>query len=183
MAEQKQTKVLIKNVRASYAHVFEPQAINEGDEPKYNTSLIVSKDDTESVNKINKAIANAAENGKEKFGGKVPANLKKPLRDGDIDREDDEAYENAYFLNANTKRKPQVLDMDGQRTDDPDDVYSGCYIHVTVNFYPFAVNGNKGVACGLGNIMKAADGEPLGGGGAKAEDDFAELLSDDDFLN
>ena len=103
------------------------------------------------------------------------------MRDGDEEREDDEAYQNAYFLNANTKRKPQVLNMDGKRTDDPEDVYSGCYLHATVNFYPFAVSGNKGVACGLGNLMKAADGEPLGGGGAKAEDEFAEFLTDDDF--
>jgi len=181
MAEQKQTKVMVKKARASYAHIFEPQAINEGDEPKYNISLIISKDDTETIDKINQAVENAKENGKEKFGGKIPKNLKTPLRDGDEEREDDEAYQNAYFLNANTKRKPQVLDMDGRRTDDPEDVYSGCYIHATVNFYPFAVSGNKGVACGLGNIMKAADGEPLGGGGAKAEDDFAEFLTDDEF--
>lgn len=181
MAEQKQTKVMIKNARASYAHVFEPQAINEGDEPKYNISLIISKYDTETIDKINKAVENAKENGKEKFGGKIPKSLKTPLRDGDEEREDDEAYQNAYFLNANTKRKPQVLNMDGKRTDDPEDVYSGCYLHATVNFYPFAVSGNKGVACGLGNLMKAADGEPLGGGGAKAEDEFAEFLTDDDF--
>lgn len=178
MAEQKQTRVMVQ-ARASYAHIFEPHAVNEGDDEKYNVSLIISKDDEKSLNSINKAIENAKENGKEKFGGKIPANLKTPLRDGDVDREDDDAYENAYFINANTKRKPQVLDMQGQRTDDPDDVYSGCYIRVTVNFYPFAVSGNKGIACGLGNIMKAKDGEPLSGGGAKAEDEFAEFIDFD----
>lgn len=144
MAQQKlQTKVMIKKARASYAHVFEPQAINEGDEPKYNISLIISKDDTETIDKINKAVGNAKENGKEKFGGKIPKSLKTPLRDGDEEREDDEAYQNAYFLNANTKRKPQVLDMDGRRTDDPEDVYSGCYIHATVNFYPLQYQATK----------------------------------------
>lgn len=183
MAEQLKTRVMVY-ARASYAHIFEPQAINEGDEPKYNVSLIIDKNDEKSINNINKAIENAKQNGKEKFGGKIPANLSTPLRDGDTDREDDEAYQNAYFLNAKTKRKPQVLDMDGQRTDDPDEVYSGCYIRVTVNFYPYVVSGSKGIACGLGNIMKAKDGEPLAGGGAKAEDEFAEFIDlDNDSLD
>lgn len=179
MAEQLKTRIMIKNARASYANIFQAKAINEGDDEKYSISLIIPKDDEKTIANINKAIENAKEVGKEKFGGKIPKNLKTPLRDGDDEREDDEAYQGCYFMNATTKRKPQVLDTVGQRTDDPDEVYSGCYIHITVNFYAFAVSGNKGIACGLGNIMKAKDGEPLSGGGAKAEDEFAEFINFD----
>ncbi|NQD97629.1 DUF2815 family protein [Staphylococcus xylosus] len=183
MAEQKQTKVMVKNARASYANVFEAQSINEGDEPKYNISIIIPKTEKETIDKINKAIDKATQVGvSEKFGGKKPANVRNPLRDGDVEREGDKAYENAYFINAKSKRKPQIMDKEnGVYINDPEQFYSGCYMHVTVNFYPYAVSGSKGIACGLINILKIADGEPLGGGGAKAEDDFAEFLTDSDF--
>lgn len=62
-------------------------------------------------------------------------------------------------------------------------MYSGVFVRVTLNFYAFNVNGNCGVACGLGNIQKIADGEPLGGR-SSAKDDFEALDTDeDDFLN
>ena len=60
------------------------------------------------------------------------------------------------------------------------EVYSGCYARVSVNFYAFNSNGNRGIACGLGNIQKVRDGEPLGGR-SSAADDFATDV-DDDFL-
>lgn len=179
MAEQKKTRILLKNVRLSYANIFEPKAMNEGDDPKYSVSLIIDKNDENNIKKIKQAIENAKANGKaEKFGGKVPANLRTPLRDGDTDREDDDAYNNAYFLNANSKQAPEVIDQRKLPATDAD-VYSGCYAHVTVNFYPYAVSGNKGIAVGLGNIMKAKDGERLSGG-ASAESDFADIDAEDD---
>ena len=46
------------------------------------------------------------------------------------------------------------------------------YARVTVNFFPYDNAGSKGVACGLGNVMKTRDGEPLSGG-ASAASDFA----------
>lgn len=43
---------------------------------------------------------------------------------------------------------------------------------------------NKGIACGLGNIQKIRDGEPLGGGHVSAEEDFAAFsTANEDFLN
>lgn len=63
------------------------------------------------------------------------------------------------------------------------DVYSGCYARVSLNFYAFNTNGNKGIACGLGNIQKVDDGERLGGGASAEEDfDFEEVDAEDDFL-
>ena len=85
------------------------------------------------------------------------------MRDGDIEREDDEAYANAFFLNANSYQAPQIVDRSVQPILDKSEVYSGCYARVSLSFYAYNSNGNKGVACGLGNIQKLADGEPLGG--------------------
>lgn len=176
------TKVVTGIVRLSYANVWEPKSINGGAE-KYSVSLIISKSDTKTIADINAAVNAAIEEGKGKFGGKVPnrAALKLPLRDGDIDRPEDESYADSYFVNANSTTAPQIVDRLVQPILDRSEVYSGVYARVSVNFYAFNSNGNKGIACGLGNIQKIRDGEPLGGR-SNAEDDFATDV-DDDFLS
>lgn len=174
----KETKVIVPG-RLSYANVWEPQSIN-GSEPKYSVSVIIPKSDKATIQKIQQAVEQAKQEAISKFGGKIPANLKLPLRDGDIDRPDDEAYANSFFINCNSKQKPQVVDQQVQPILDQAEVYSGCYGRVSVTFYGFNSNGNRGVAAGLGNIQKLKDGEPLGGR-VRAEDEF-DTLDDDDFL-
>lgn len=181
-AKRTGTKVTTGKVRLSYAHLFEPHAI-DGNEPKYSVSVIIPKSDKETLQAIKEAVAEAKEQGKAKFGGKIPANLKTPLRDGDVEREDDEAYAGCYFLNANSKNKPGVVDINVQPVLDATEVYSGCYARLTINFYAYSASGNKGIAAGLGNVQKLEDGEPLGGF-TRAEDDFDSLESaEDNFLD
>lgn len=182
MANQKNTtKVVTGVVRLSYANIWDPTSINGGT-PKYGVSLIISKNDEKTLAAINAAIDNAIKDGIAKFGGKIPnkATLKLPLRDGDTERED-EAYKNAYFINANSTTAPQIVDRSVQPILDRSEVYSGCYARVSINFYAFNSNGNRGVACGLGNIQKVKDGEPLGGKSSAADDFSTE--QDDDFLS
>jgi len=176
------TKVITGIVRLSYANVWEPKSINGGAE-KFSVSLIIPKSDVKTLSAINGAIDAAIEEGKGKFGGKVPnkAAIKLPLRDGDIDRPDDEAYADSYFINANSNTAPQVVDKNVNPILDRSEVYSGIYARVSINFYAFNSNGNKGIACGLGNIQKIRDGEPLGGR-TNAADDFSTDV-DDDFLS
>lgn len=180
-AKRTGTKVTTGKVRLSYAHLFEPHAI-EGNEAKYSVSVIISKSDKETLQAIKDAVNEAKEQGKGKWGGKVPPNLKTPLRDGDVERPDDEAYANCYFLNASSKNKPGVVDQYVHDVLDATEVYSGCYGRLTLNFYPFSASGNKGIAAGLGNVQKLEDGEPLGGF-TRAEDDFEAVeTAEDDFL-
>lgn len=171
------------NTRWSYANVWEPKAINDGT-PKYSVSLIIPKSDTATIKKIEAAIEAAYKEGEAKLKGNgrsVPALsvLKTPLRDGDAERPDDEAYANAYFVNANSATAPGIVDADRQPIIDRSEVYSGVYGRASINFYAFNSNGNKGIACGLNNLQKLRDGEPLGGK-SRAEDDFAE--EGEDFL-
>ena len=175
------TKVVTSVVRLSYANVWEPKSINGGAE-KYSVSLIIPKSDTKTLTAIQKAIDAAIEEGRGKFGGKIPNKsvLKLPLRDGDIDRPDDEAYANCYFVNANSSTAPGIVDADCNPILDRSEVYSGVYGRASINFYAFNSNGNRGIACGLNNLQKVRDGEPLGGK-TSAEDDFA-TDNDDDFL-
>lgn len=193
-----ETKVITGVVRLSYANIWVPKSIDGGDE-KYSCSILIPKDDKETLRKIKAAIEAAKEQGKALWGGKIPAKLHTPLRDGDEERPDDEAYAGHYFFNASSKNKPGIAKPIGKGADgrvkfqeitDTTEVYSGCYAKVSVNFYPFNVNGNRGVAAGLNNIVKVQDGEPLGGGRGNIHDEFAnedfddvvDISDDDDFL-
>ena len=175
---QNPTKVITGiNTRWSYANVWDPKAI-DGGKPKYSVSLIIPKDDTATIDKIKAAIQAAYEEGQSKLKGNgksVPplAAIKNPLRDGDIEKPDDEAYAGCYFVNANSSTAPGVVDADRQPIIERSEVYSGVYA--------FNVNGNRGIACGLNNLQKIRDGEPLGGK-SSAESDFA-TDDDDDFLS
>lgn len=170
--EQLSTKVITGKVRLSYLHVWEAVAINGEGDPKFSASLIIPKSDKKTLKEIEKAVNNAKENGKaSKFGGKIPATLKLPLRDGDEERPDDPVYAGSYFLNASAKTKPGLVDIDRKPILDQDELYSGCFGIASITFYPFNTSGNKGIACGLNHIMKVSDGEPLGGR-STAEADF-----------
>ena len=173
--------------RISFANIWEPKSIN-GSEEKYSVSCLIRKTDKATLDRLQKAIDAAIEDGKtRKWGGKIPPNLKMPLRDGDNDRPDAENYKGVMFINATSKDAPQVVDRRKNPIIDPMQVYSGCYCNVSVNLYAFNANGNRGVACGLGNIQFVSDGERLSGR-ATADADFDDLgdgdFGDDmDFLN
>lgn len=176
------TKVVTGKVRFSYVNVFEPTAMDDNATPKYNICIIIPKSDTATVDKINKAIEAAKQAGKAKLAdknGKIPANIKTPLRDGDIDRADDPAFENSWFINANTLRKPSVVDRDLNPIMQREDFYSGCYGRASINFYAFNVS-SKGIAAGLNNLQKLEDGEPLAGGSTADEDFGGENAWDDE---
>ena len=169
----------------SYLIAWDPKSINGGT-PKYSVSLIIPKSDTATVNKITAAIQAAYEEGESKLKGNgksVPAlsTIKTPLRDGDLERPDDAAYANSYFVNANSNTAPGVVDANRQPIIERSELYSGVIGRASINFYAFNSNGNRGIACGLNNLQKLRDGQPLGGK-SRAEEDFA-TEDDDDFLS
>ena len=171
--------------RLSYANLWEPKSINGG-APKYSVSIIIPKSDTRTIAKIKAAIEAAYREGETKLKGNgktVPAlpALKTPLRDGDAERPDDEAYAGSYFINANSGTAPGIVDSACETIFERSQIYSGVYARASVNFFAFNSNGNKGIACGLNNIQKLRDGDPLGGK-SRAEDDFA-TDDDDNFLS
>lgn len=173
-----------KDTRWSYANVWEPKSIN-GSAPKFSVSLIIPKSDTVTVKKIQAAIQAAYDEGQGKLKGNgrsVPplAAIKNPLRDGDTERPDDPDYAGCYFVNANSATAPGIVDADCNPIMSRSEVYSGVYGRASINFYAFNSNGNKGIACGLNNLQKFRDGEPLGGKSSAASD-FA-TDADEDFL-
>lgn len=163
-------KVVTGKARLSYVNVFVPRSQDGGDE-KYSVCVIIPKTDTVTLDKIKAAIAEATTEGKtKKWNGKTPANLKTPLRDGDEERDDKPEFANSYFFNASTKNKPKVFDIDKEEIIDKDDMYSGCFAKVSVNFFAYDTSGSRGIAAGLNAILKVADGDRLSGGGGSIKD-------------
>jgi len=175
------TKVITGKVRFSYVNVFKGRAFQPGQEEKFSICLLIPKNDKDTLTKIKAAVEAARKEGiANKWGGKLPANLKLPLRDGDAERaEEAEEYEGMFFVNANSNQKPGIIDNFRNEILDPTEVYSGCYGRASINFFPYNSNGSKGVAVGLNNIQKLSDGEPLGGARASAENDFGDDYADD----
>lgn len=169
------TKVVTGKVRFCYVNVFEPTSMTEEGQKKYNICILIPKSDTKTIDAVKKAIDAAKQEGKAKLAnknGSLPADaaLKLPLRDGDVERPDDPAYAGMMFINANSSRKPSIVDRNLQPIMSQDEFYSGCYGRASIVFYAFNVQA-KGIAAGLNNLQKLEDGEMLAGG-SSAEDDF-----------
>lgn len=155
-------RIVTGKARLSYPALFKARAF-AGQEPKYSAVLLIPKSDTKTCNAIMQAIEQTKQDAKDKWKGRIPANLKSPLRDGDTERPDSPEYKGMYFINASSKNPVKVYDRDGSDIIDPNDVYAGCYVRADINFYGFSVSGNNGIAAGLNSVMKWADGERLGG--------------------
>lgn len=172
------TKVLTGEVRLSYAHLTEPYANpkNPGAEPKYSVTMLIPKTDTATKADIDASMKAAYEAAVvNDWKGARPQLRNALIYDGDGVRNDGTPFgpecKGHWVMTANSKRKPQVVHVSNLQAElAPQDIYSGMYARVTVNFFAFSVNGNRGIGCGLGNVLKLRDGEPLSGGASAASD-------------
>lgn len=171
------TKVKTGKVRFGYVNAFTPRAQGDEKDEKYSVMIIIDKKDKVTLSALKDAVEAAKEVGKEKsWGGKIPAKLTLPLRDGDEEKPDSPELAGKYFLNAKSKNKPGVVKIvNGSVTpiEDPAEFYSGCFGKAVFNLYPYSFNGNRGVGVGLNNLLFLEHGEPLAGG-ASAQEDFAD---------
>lgn len=174
------TRVLTGEVRISYANLVTPRA-NNGDPnaaPKYSATLLIPKSDEAVKANIDASIEVAIQDGQRKlWNGVRPPVLPIPIHDGDGLRENGTPYgdecKGCWVITASSKNKPQVVHQSDITTELlPQDIYSGMYARVTINFFPYSRAGRRGIGCGLGNVMKTKEGEPLSGG-ASAVADFA----------
>ena len=175
------TRVVVRNVRFSYVHVFEKDDFNN----KYSVSLLFSKNDREMVEEIKGAIKAAVVQGAGKLGPNFKLDAKTIVHDGDVEKAGDEAYAGMYYLNAKSDRKPGIVKknttgMGGKTTDitDPEEFYSGCYGYASVTFFAFNTGVNKGIGVALNNLLKIRDGEPLGSS-QSAEDELGGYVDAD----
>lgn len=181
------TKVVTGSVRFSFCHLFEPQAPQNGGEPKYSVTLLIPKSDTTTIGKIKAAMQEARENFVKKNGANsIPAKFNHTLHDGDGLRDSGEPYgpecKGCYVITVGSKNKPVIVDNFRNEITDSAEVYSGCYGRASINFYGYNTSGNKGVSAGLLSVQKLRDGEPFGtvGSADDFDDDYTEVGADDD---
>jgi len=175
MATEISTKITTGEVTFCYVNLLKPTAMKEGDALKYNVAIVIPKSDTKTIDKIKAAIEAATQVGLATLGGKVPAKLAIPLRDGDTDRPDDAAFAGCMFINAKSTNPPGIVDANLEPIIDPNEIYSGMIGRASINFYAYNQAGSKGIAAGLNNVQKLKAGTRLSGG-STPEDDFADPL-------
>lgn len=187
MADMNPTKVVTGTVRLSYANLAEPRSGFEGQPPKFSTVLLIPKDDEKTVAAIRRAQKAALENGKSStFKGVIPKSWKDTLRDGDeeMDLEANPEYENHWFMNvsAQESRPPVLVDRRREKFSKDEaalEIYSGVYARVSINAFPFSVQGNKGVSFGINAVQKVRDGEAFSGGKVDVDSEFDDLGDED----
>ena len=167
--------IVTGEVRFSYVSVFEPRANQNGGDPKYQITVLLPKSDTATKAAIDREIQAELQNGvATKFGGQMPAMPAIPVHDGDGVRPNGEPFgeecRGCWVFTASSKQKPEVVDENCQPVLSATSVYSGCYGRVSIRFFAYNQAGKKGIGCGLGNVQKLRDGEPLGGGTTAAQD-------------
>lgn len=161
-------------VRFSYANVFEPRKTPNGD-LKYSVTLLIPKSDANTyqriVNELNKTLEEGVAS---VFKGVMPASPKMPIYDGDGVRPSGEDFgpecKGHWVITANSNSAPEVVDSSCNPIMSKNEFYSGCYGRASLRFYAYNQNGNKGVGCGLGNVQKLEDGQPLDGRTTAVED-------------
>lgn len=176
-------------VRFSYCNIFKPADLNNSGIPKYSITVLMPKNDKQLMAKLKKAIEEAKQEGANKFfNGKVPPNLKTTVHDGDGLRPSGEPFgkecKGCYVMTCTTgvDFPPEVVVGQDRHPAMPNEVKSGDYGFVSVNFAPYDKNGNRGISSYLGNVLKTKSGPALGSVKTTANDDFGNLnLTDDDF--
>lgn len=159
-------KVVTGKARLSHVHVFEKFG-SGGNDPAFSVMVMVPKKDKVTMKAIRAAEAQAAEEGKAKFNGKVPSKLASIWKDGDDNADEYPEQADHWFAWVTKKGNgkdiaPPVLDTDGTELMDPSEFYSGCYARVSMECFAYSTNGNKGTTFGLRALKKVADGERLG---------------------
>ena len=184
------TRVVIGEVRFSYAHLLKPRQDNYSGEPKYSATVLIPKSNTAALASVQNAIAAAKDVAQmSKWGGKIPPALQQsllPLKDGDTYTDKNglllgEECRGMWVLNASTgvDRPPKVVDTSYQPILDPTAIYSGMWGYIALNFAGYNSSGNMGVGAYIStNVMKTRDGEPLGNAAPAPADDFAGIADD-----
>ncbi len=150
------TRILFKNVRISYPHLFTARAI-KGGEPKFGAAFLVPKDDPIWI-RVNAAAAAAIA---EKFGPNPPQNVKPlPMTDGD---HPDTGHPGNWVINTNATMKPIVVDETVQPIIDQGKIYAGCQVNADITIYAYKGDLAKGVTFGLNGVQFVRDDERLDG--------------------
>ena len=180
-------KVKTGLVRLSYPHLAEPRESQDGGKAKYSATLLIPKEDKETLKKIHAAIQNAVDDYREKNGAQsLPAKPKTTLHDGDGTRDDGSDFgpecKGHYVITVSTQDQPLLVDQQRREvTDITKTFYPGCWVVAVLNFKGYNFAGKKGITAYLNGLQFAKDGDPLGEARASANDfDLLDVEFEDD---
>lgn len=175
MPNNSPTLVVTGRTRLSYEHLVKPYANKPGEEEKFSVTLLIPKTDIVTKQKIDAAINAAITAGVSgKWKGVRPPQIAIPLHDGDGVRRNGEAFgdecKGCWVMTASSKTRPEVVDLGLNPILSATEIYSGMFARASINFFAYDTSGNRGIGCGLNNIQKLEDGEPLAGRTSAADD-------------
>ncbi|HAC61290.1 MAG TPA: DUF2815 domain-containing protein [Lachnospiraceae bacterium] len=173
--------VVTGKARLSYPSLFKARAF-AGQDAKYSCVLLIPKTDKATVAKIREAIEITKQDDKDKWRGKIPASLRTPLRDGDVEKADEHPeYAGMWFMSVSSKNPPKIYDRDRSELMDPEELYPGCWVRADINFAGYSNSGNNGIGAYINSVMKWADAERFAGYSASAnayDDDYEDTDED-----
>lgn len=147
-------RIVLKNVRCEYPHLFEPWSFNGEGKGKYSVQVIMPKTHPQ-LSEVKRAVVLAA---KARFpeieGNELPEDVRNPIRDGDERADVYPQDAGCVFFNVKSPQAPYVRNKKA--------LYGGCPADVEFDAYAYEFNGNKGVALGLYrvNVLEASSPQP-----------------------
>ena len=166
--------MIIKKCRTTWNYLFDKKQNPFGGENTYESTIIISKNDTATLKLFEEAIVAAKNKAKEMYTGvKGIDALEFQLRDGDSETDNPKHYEflkNSYFFTAKNKKDievykavkqdDKVIKVAAEKTD----TYNGMNAAVICN--PFVYNANRklGITMYLNGIIQLPGGERLSTG-------------------
>jgi len=173
-AELVESGILVKNARLSFPSLFK-KASFDGNEGKYEATLLIPKSDKEAYNLIMGEIE------KRKADKKIKVAADKIfIKDGDD--VDYDGYAGHWAIKASNSKRPTTID--GQRTPvvEQDEVfYAGCYVNAIVEPWAQSNQFGKRVNANLLGVQFVKDGESFEAGRVVDADAFGDLGEDDEF--
>ena len=185
-------KVILRNVRLSYEHIFTPTKFDDNQETaKYSATFIIPKDHAD-LPVIKRALFDA---GQEEFPadfkpGSWPKGYTCGLKDADKDTdsngeilaEKNPAYKGSYIIEANSVNRPVTVNRKKAAVTEADGViYAGCYVNASLGIAGYTYGKvKKGVKAYLNAVQFVADGERFG---SDALSDFDDLDGEDDDID
>ena len=182
----KRKKCVTPECRGSYVNLLEARPLPQSETLAWGMQCIFPK--TPLIEKFVKELKGIYAQvlidkfGKEKAGAIAKVLLAKnsfPMRDGDNPADagslaNAEQLKGCYFLNTNNRfRQPHIIGPMGKAVDaeslTPDDIYSGAWYRVMLEFWYCDTAGNKGISTSIAAAMKTKDDENLGAGTSSTE--------------
>lgn len=176
-------------VRASYVHLFEPWSASPEGDKAYSLQILIPKtaEGRETLKRLRAAEQEAQEQGRQTKGKNWGRRkITSVIHDADdpnccdspADLEARPELAGHWYLSSKNTRKVPVVDRKRRPITDPEEVYSGCYVRVSLGSYPYEYMGKHGVGFGLNAVQFVEDGDRLGGG-VSVDQAFDEL--DDEY--